>query len=232
MISFGTGGALCPELFLPLEKYDFPYSKQNGKTYAVPWCRGNYMFFTLDGDFTDMTAENTVISEGNYSMALVAAACESLAGGQAKSSVSAYVDFLNGKYKYLFGTQRDVARLNTRGAAYTAKPCRKFFRSLSIHRRFVFRRGEIQCLPRLRRAFVIRIRAERFEGRGHDERLLFHIRRVERRPARCGKDFRRRRRERLYRGKFLRRNACSRRGGSRRERRVVKKNEKLPYIAL
>lgn len=182
MISFGTGGALCPELFLPLEKYDFPYSKQNGKTYAVPWCRGNYMFFTLDGDFTDMTAENTVISEGNYSMALVAAACESLAGGQAKSSVSAYVDFLNGKYKYLFGTQRDVARLNTRGAAYTAKPARKFFRSLSIHRRFVFRRGEIQCLPRLRRAFVIRIRAERFEGRGHDERLLFHIRRVERRP--------------------------------------------------
>lgn len=126
MISFGTGGAICPELFLPLEKYDFPYSKQNGKTYAVPWCRGNYMFFTLDGDFTDMTAQNTVISEGNYSMALVAAACESLAGGQAKSSVSAYVDFLNGKYKYLFGTQRDVARLNTRGAAYTAKPAESF----------------------------------------------------------------------------------------------------------
>ena len=126
MLSFGTGGAVCPELFLPLEKYDFNYSRQDGKTLAVPWCRGAYFCFTLEGDFSDMTPDNTVISEGNYSMAQVASVCENIPGGKVQNSVSAYVDLLNGKYKYMLGTQRDIARFNTRGVQFACRPVNSF----------------------------------------------------------------------------------------------------------
>lgn len=126
MISFGSGGALMPELYLPLEKFSIAAASQNGKTVAVPWCRGGYMLFSLEGDFSDVSAKNTVISEGNFSLAQLAAVSENLSGGVVETSISAYVHFINGKYKYMLGTQRDVARLNTRGVQFTVKPLYEF----------------------------------------------------------------------------------------------------------
>ena len=125
-LSFGTGGAICPESFLPLEKYNVPSARQDGKTLAVPWGRGGYFLFTCEGDFTDISAENTVILEGNFSLSKAAAAAESLPCATVRNSLSAYLDFVNGKYKYLLGTQRDVARLQTRGVQFTAKPMGQF----------------------------------------------------------------------------------------------------------
>lgn len=126
MFSFGSGGALFSESFIPLEKYDFKTSLKSGKTFAVPWCRGEYFIFTIDGDFSDVNSKNTIISKGAFSLSQVAAAVERLNVQTSSDSVSAYVDLIKEKFKYLIGTQRDVARLNVRGIAYRVKPLENF----------------------------------------------------------------------------------------------------------
>lgn len=127
MISYGTGISFAADLAVPLEKYDFPMASSGGETYAYPWCRGEYFIFgTSDADFTDINEENTVVSDaGNF--AETAAFCAGLRGDLiAEDSVKAYVDFINGKYKYMIGTQRDVWRLITRQFSFQAKPIDEF----------------------------------------------------------------------------------------------------------
>ena len=126
VLSFGSYLDFAADDAKALRGFDFAYAEQDGKTYAVPWCRGNYFLFTSEGDFSDVGTENTVISDGG-TLVDAAAFAEGMTGEYAvEESVRAYVSFLNGKYKYLLGTQRDLFRFRTRGAEVQAKPLSSF----------------------------------------------------------------------------------------------------------
>jgi len=126
LLSYGTGGAVGCSEFLPIKNFSFKYSTQNGECYGVPWCKGGYFLFTNKEDFTNVNENNCIISEGNYSLAKVACVMESLNIYKCVQSVSAYNDFINGKYDYFIGTQRDIVRLNIRGVNYKVKPIYAF----------------------------------------------------------------------------------------------------------
>lgn len=101
----------------------------NKKDYAYKmWCRGGYCFLTLDenADFSDITAENTVINAGKDNLSSVAALLCNVGGAQSEEPTNAYLKLLNGKYKYLLGTQRDIYRLKTRNAAFSVKAVTQF----------------------------------------------------------------------------------------------------------
>ena len=92
------------------------------------WCRGGYCLFCLDAncDFSDLKAENTVINKGKDNYATIAALFCGIQDAKFESSTSAYVKLINGEYKYLLGTQRDIFRLKTRNAAFSLKPLTEF----------------------------------------------------------------------------------------------------------
>lgn len=126
MVSYGAETEFAADIALPLDGYSFPYAQIGGKTYAYPWCRGGYFLFTSEGDFSDVSAENTVISQGGV-FPEAAAYCAGFSGQfAAESSVKAYVSLIGGKYKYMLGTQRDVYRLTTRQFSFRAKPLEEF----------------------------------------------------------------------------------------------------------
>ena len=122
ILSFGVGVSAYLESSLPL-----PYSFAGGETesgcYAYPWCRGEYYLFSLTDNFDE--AGETAISAGGCNLVEVAAALNSLTGEKI-DSLSAYVAFLNGRYRYLLGTQRDVCRFATRGVNVYQKPLNEF----------------------------------------------------------------------------------------------------------
>lgn len=122
MISFGAGTDFVGDIILPLRGRTFSSAQIGGETYAYPWCRGGYFLFTTEGDFSDVSDENTVLSSGG-GMTEVAAYCAGLRGDfRAEQSVRAYATLLGGKYKYMLGTQRDVYRFTSREVAFQAKP--------------------------------------------------------------------------------------------------------------
>lgn len=115
MVSFGIGTDFSYYV-KELGGDGFVGGKIGEVSYAYPWCRGGYAVYSLTDDFSLMSPENTVISSGGSNFPLVAAALYGLKGNyKCKDSLSAYTDFLNGKYKYLFGTQRDYSRFLSRG---------------------------------------------------------------------------------------------------------------------
>ena len=97
------------------------------RDFAV-WCRGNYCLLSLDTDcnFSDVNAENTVINSGKDNFTGVAALFSGVQNGKFESPTSAYVKLINGDYKYLLGTQRDVFRLKTRNVGFSIKPVTAF----------------------------------------------------------------------------------------------------------
>lgn len=118
VLSFGVGLSVGAEHSLPLS-YRFSGGETEEGCLAVPWCRGGYALFCLQDDFTKQGT--TVISCGGSNLPQVAA---SLAGinGEECDSLSAYVNFLDGKYDYLLGTQRDLCRFASRGISVYVKP--------------------------------------------------------------------------------------------------------------
>lgn len=111
-----------------INKKDFAYKN---------WCHGGYCLLTLDenADFGDITAENTVINAGKDNLSSVAAAYCGVSGARAEVPTNAYLTLLNGKCKYLLGTQRDIFRLKMRNAAFAVKPVTQFndlYQNISI----------------------------------------------------------------------------------------------------
>ena len=117
VLSFGTGLAEFAEFCLPLGE------RFAGDDRALPWCRGEYYLFSLTDDFE--SAGDVAISVGGSNLACAAAYFAGVSGSEAES-LSAYVDFLGGKYRYLLGTQRDKCRFASRGALVYAKPLTEF----------------------------------------------------------------------------------------------------------
>lgn len=97
------------------------------KDYAS-WCHGGYCLLSLDTstDFSDVSSSNTVINEGKENLVGAAALFCGISDANYEKSTTAYVSLLNGKYKYLLGTQRDIFRLKTRGVSFTVKPLTDF----------------------------------------------------------------------------------------------------------
>ncbi|MBO4989251.1 MAG: hypothetical protein J6D37_02850 [Clostridia bacterium] len=90
---------------------------------AVPWCHGYYFFFCKEDNFSAISSENTVLSVQENVSSEVAARLWGLDGElKSEPSLTAYVSFLNGKARYLLGTQRDYFRLKSREEVFFFKP--------------------------------------------------------------------------------------------------------------
>ncbi len=133
MISYGAG--MCGiESFI------------SGKQPYVTWCYGSYCLLTLQEncDFADVTPENTVINRGTENLSGAAALMLGLQAAVSDKPTGAYLKLLNGSYKYLLGTQRDVYRLITRGAAFCVKPVEIFndlYQNISVTAKSAERRA-------------------------------------------------------------------------------------------
>ncbi len=122
LLSFGLGlsdGAEC-SLALP---YTFAGGELSGKCRAVPWCMGGYFLFSLTDDFEK--AGNCAISDGGSNLAILSAHLEGIPGEEIEAQ-AAYVGFLDGKYRYLLGTQRDICRFASRGKTVYSRPLEKY----------------------------------------------------------------------------------------------------------
>ena len=117
VLSFGIGLSAFAEHSLPLA-YEFAGGNTDAGCLAYPWCRGSYYLFSLKDDFTEQGT--TAISQGGNNLPEIAAAYAGIRGEKTEST-AAYVGFLNGSYRYLLGTQRDVCRFAARGAAVYSK---------------------------------------------------------------------------------------------------------------
>lgn len=127
MISCGGDNSFAADVAAPLQGLDFPAGEIGGETYGVPWCRGAYFLFTAEGDFSDVGAENTLLSAGRGGHPFTAAYCEGLRGDFASQmSTAAYLSLMQGKYKYMLGTQRDYWRFQTREFAVQARALHEY----------------------------------------------------------------------------------------------------------
>ena len=92
------------------------------------WCNGCYCLLTLDtnSDFGDANKDNTIINEGKDNFVGAAALLYGLYGAKSEKSTGAYLKMINGNYKYLLGTQRDIFRLKTREVTFSVKPINIF----------------------------------------------------------------------------------------------------------
>lgn len=116
IISYSAG-------FYGIEKYI------NGKDFLYKtWCRGGYCFLSLEENsgFSDINSGNTLINRGKDNLSGVAATLSGVGSSESDEPTNAYLKLLNGKYKYLFGTQRDIYRLKTRNVAFSVKPVTAF----------------------------------------------------------------------------------------------------------
>lgn len=106
LLSFGIGAEADTAAFMPLSA-EFTKTLKAGRgagtgkaAFAVPWCVNVYALYTENGDFSDVSAENTLISSDGKNLAEAAAAIafpgEKLSGGVTES-VAAYAAFLNGE---------------------------------------------------------------------------------------------------------------------------------------
>ena len=108
-----------------------------GETPFYTWCNGGYCFLSVDtnANFEDISTTNLVINGGTGNLVSAAALLCGVNGAQVAKPTAAYVKLINGEYKYLLGTQRDIFRLRTRGVAFSIKPVTEFndlYQNISI----------------------------------------------------------------------------------------------------
>lgn len=118
LLSFGVGLSAFAEASLALP-YSHGGGTLSGDCLAYPWCRGEYSLYSLSDNFEETGA--TVVSCGGSNLPQVSAALAGIQGEEVES-LSAYVRFLNGEFRYLLGTQRDACRFASRGVQVYAKP--------------------------------------------------------------------------------------------------------------
>lgn len=98
-----------------------------GAAYST-WCHGGYCFLCLEqnADFLAVSPTNTIINAGTDNRAEVCALFCGIQGAETARPTAAYVKLIDGKYKFMLGTQRDVFRLRTRGVQFSIKPVTEF----------------------------------------------------------------------------------------------------------
>lgn len=101
------------------------------------WANGGYCLLTLEeeSDFSDVTVENTIINGGIDNLVGAAAVLCGLHKASTDRPTGAYVKLIQGKFKYLLGTQRDIFRLKSRGVAFSVKPITEYndlYQNISI----------------------------------------------------------------------------------------------------
>lgn len=99
-----------------------------GDTPYYTWAHGGYCFITTDAraDFSDINNQNTIINKGIDNLSGAAALLCGVEKATAEKPTGAYVSLINGDYKYLLGTQRDIYRLRTRGVNFKIEPITEF----------------------------------------------------------------------------------------------------------
>ncbi len=126
LLSFSCGVDGVAEVCRKLS-FRFGGGEIGQSAYAYPWCGGGYYLFCLEEDFSSVSAETLVLSDGGNNLPWIAAALYGVKGEiGCESSTSAYVHFLNGKYRYMLGTQRDICRFQTRGVSVYSQPLTKY----------------------------------------------------------------------------------------------------------
>ena len=123
IISFGFGVDIPSAKEIDLSVSGF--GKVGGTTYAVPWCRGGYALI----ENPESKSQKTVISQQEFTQPLISASINGVdlsKGYEIKTPMDAYIDFVSGGARYLVGTQRDIARLETRGMSVMVKPLGEF----------------------------------------------------------------------------------------------------------
>ena len=101
----------------------------NKKDFAFKtWCRGGYCLLSLDEncDFSDVNEQNTAINAGKDNLVEAAATLCGVGNASYFEPTNAYLQLISGKFKYLFGTQRDIYRLKTRNQSFAVKPMTQF----------------------------------------------------------------------------------------------------------
>ncbi|MBR4762278.1 MAG: hypothetical protein IK086_06545 [Clostridia bacterium] len=123
MISYGAGVTL-PELSELPAASSFGGGRVGEKTYAAPWCRGGYVLIENPAykESKKRKDPEAVFSVGRFNDSLTAGAlCGKVFNGIAeKAPLAAYVEFVSGRCRFLFGTQRDIHRLKGRGMDHAA----------------------------------------------------------------------------------------------------------------
>lgn len=101
------------------------------------WAHGGYCFLTIDenADFSDINFKNTIINKGTDNLSGAAALICGVENAAVGTPTGAYVSLIQGEYKYLLGTQRDIYRLKTRELNFKVKPITEFndlYQNISI----------------------------------------------------------------------------------------------------
>ncbi len=126
LISFGIGAEYPKDYAVNLYGFNEKAFLFEEKRFAV-WCKGGYFIFSKKEDFSALTDKNTVVSDGGDNLPSVALA---LSGRQGKflsmDATTAYVQFLNGKFEYMVGTQRDICRFETKGVDVHILPIEEY----------------------------------------------------------------------------------------------------------
>ncbi len=127
MISFGIGLNIENVSNLNINK-NFIGGDLDGKSYAMPWCRGGYVLFCKNSNDFNKEIDNLIVSKGEYNNPLISLI---LSGITVKNysvleSKTAYREFINSKCNYFLGTQRDVVRFNNLNLEYNVYPLNSF----------------------------------------------------------------------------------------------------------
>lgn len=122
MISFSVGADFVVKYAKKLPKISFLGGEINGDCFAYPWCAGGYFLISKNQD--NQPIDRLFISQNQFTMPFGVFYENEI---QAKDVVrkipqDAYVSYLaGGKNDCLIGTQRDIFRLEKRGAEFYAK---------------------------------------------------------------------------------------------------------------
>ena len=127
LLSYGTGCDFVADIAQPIENLSYRATNMHGRCYAYPWAVGQYVLISFEDNFENIQPENTVLSTHANALTTVAASAMGLNGNfTLQESTTAYSNFINKKFKYLLGTQRDVARLMSRNLTFYTKAVDSF----------------------------------------------------------------------------------------------------------
>ncbi|MBR1983178.1 MAG: hypothetical protein IKA12_00635 [Clostridia bacterium] len=130
IISYGAG-TIYTDIKEIQSDYTFIGGKVEDKTYAIPWCKGGYVLFENPKYNDKKTSQTSIMVSKSIRNTPLLNICldEKFAGYDVvyeKPSLDAYVEFVNGKHKYMLGTQRDVVRFSNRGFNIKAQPLTQY----------------------------------------------------------------------------------------------------------